>query len=69
MGAILILKEMPKNCFFCPLRGEREWFGSICVPYENLHRTQLCRHLDMNVDSENRPEWCPLMEKENGRSE
>lgn len=68
MKAILILDEMPKNCFFCPLQAEREWFGGVCSYDDYIgRRNRLSRHGNHNPSDESRPEWCPLKswEKEN----
>lgn len=59
--AILILDEMPKNCFFCPLQADIEWFGGVCS-YDHYvgRRNRLSRHGNHNPSDESRPEWCPL---------
>lgn len=59
--AVLILDKMPENCFFCPLRGDREWFGPICIP-ESAGPFVLNKKVDISPGKKSRPKWCPLKE-------
>lgn len=59
--ATLILDKMPENCFFCPLRGDREWFGPICIP-ESAGPFVSNKKVDISPGKKSRPKWCPLKE-------
>ena len=57
MKAILIIDELPKSCYECPLtHSETGFFGDIC--------DSVCTVLDRTnivfMDGMGKPEWCPL---------
>lgn len=57
MSKAILVVDTPKDCVCCPFKGYVEWFGSICIPYDSIHREELRRHLEI---TNGRPEWCPL---------
>ncbi len=44
---MLILKEMPETCYYCPCYGEDS-------------ASQFCQVSGKELKSTSRPEWCPL---------
>lgn len=57
MKAILVIDELPKSCYECPLsHSEAGFFGDIC--------DSVCTVLDRTnivfMDGTGRPSWCPL---------
>ena len=60
--AILILDEMPNECWGCPLQTNIEWAGYICVPESykaGKGQPNLYKQLT-NKELNKRPDWCPL---------
>lgn len=57
MKAILVIDELPKSCYECPLtHSEAGFFGDIC--------DSVCTVLDRTnivfMDGMGKPDWCPL---------
>lgn len=52
MKAVLVLEEMPKNCYDCPLLAEEMQYGRIEF---------ICKGIESKVGSlDEIAEWCPL---------
>lgn len=57
MKAIVVIDELPKSCYECPLsHSEAGFFGDIC--------DSVCTVLDRTnivfMDGMGKPNWCPL---------
>ena len=51
MKAILMMNELPEECWVCPCYRDKEFKEGLClVDYKDIK------------DREKRPEWCPLIE-------